>query len=197
MPRLRSHAATSMAPPRGAVRKTQISAYFCAATAPRTRSGSVQVGDASDNLKPERKALAPEIGAGAAASLRSPRPHGVDARGPVEGDVVDRRLDIGEQRPQARDLAALEHLDQDTAVGEAADAHMAGEVIVRRIAYVVVEDEPILEERAERLAAHLNCDGLRARSVRRRDLVERALTRGVEMRLRAGADIAVDRHEQA
>ena len=95
------------------------------------------------------------------------------------------------------DRAALQRLDQHAPVAEAADAHAPDQTVVRRIAHVVVEDEPIVEQRAERMAADLHRDRRRLRVERRVDVVERPLAVGVEMRDRAGADIADQRRARA
>ena len=55
---------------------------------------------------------------------------------------------------------------------EAANAHASDEAVVRRIADVVVEHQPVVEQRAERMAANLHRDRVGWRR-RAHDLVER------------------------
>ena len=93
----------------------------------------------------------------------------------------------------ARRRALLQGLDQHPSVGEAADAHASDQAVVGRIADVVVEHDPVVEQRAERMPADLHCDRLGLGVDRGVDLVERPLSLGVEMGDRAGADVADQR----
>src|ERR1700674_5613178 len=82
---------------------------------------------------------------------RLSRPHLAHRRGPVEADVIDWRLGVREQVPEARVRASLHRLDQNPPVGEAADAHAPDQALVRRVTNVVVENEPTVEQRAQRM----------------------------------------------
>src|SRR3984885_10449897 len=127
----------------------------------------------------------------------TPRPlsraHFAHRRGPIEAGVVDRRLGVGEKIPKAGVGAALQGLDQGPPFAEAADAHPADETVIRRVVDIVIEDEPVVEQYAERVAADLHRHRHWLRIERRVDVVERPLAIGVEMRDRARADIADQR----
>src|ERR1700729_3387327 len=84
------------------------------------------------------------------------RAHFAHDRRPFKNDVVDRRLEIGEQVPQASVLAALERLDENAPGGEAAYAHAPDQIVAGRIAHVVVKHQPIVEKGAERMPADLH-----------------------------------------
>src|ERR1700677_2527130 len=122
-----------------------------------------------------------------------PRPHFSDRRRPIEADVVDRRLGVGQKIPQTGLGATLHGLNQDPSVAQAADAHASDEAVVGRVVDVVVENEPVVEQYAERVAADLHRDRRWLRVEWRVDVVEGTLAVRVEMGDRARADIANQR----
>ena len=92
-----------------------------------------------------------------------------------------------------RSGATLDGLDQDAPVTEAADAHASDKTVVRWITDVVVEDQPIVEQYAQRMAADLDRDRRWLGIERRVHVVERTLAVRIEMGDGARPDIADQR----
>src|SRR5712691_7761028 len=122
--------------------------------------------------------------------------HAVYLRRPLDDDVHDGFVGRGGEIEQPFAAAALDLLDEDTAVREADHAELPDEVGRHRPVDLVIEDEPVVEERSQAVAADFDRDRGVSRAFWPRHVVELLFWHIVEMGRRAGPDIADDRNRR-
>ena len=88
------------------------------------------------------------------------RPHIEERSGPLDLGIVDRRLGIRFQGKAVLQLTVLNAFDHYAIVGQTDDAKRSYDFRIWPFAVIVVESNPAIENRSQRVAAYFNSDGM-------------------------------------